>query len=305
MRSSLKYIAVCLGVLIIPLACIGLSEAEKLQTAVAQTITASAEDGTPPEEQPLPTITLAPTATQPGDPTVTPKPCNDANFVSETVEDGTDFEPNENFTKTWRVLNAGTCTWNTNYKIVFVSGDGMSGPASKNLTQSVNPGEQIDLSVDLKAPGSVGEYEGIWNLADPNGNHMLNYISVNIEVIEPAAPPEKADLIVTEFSLNPNPPDADENVHVRVSVKNQGETNAGAFKVKWYGLDTFANPSCSWNVAGGLAADDSILLECDFIFQSWYPHNKTTIVYVDTEDAVDESNEGNNTATMSSFGVNP
>ena len=95
MRSNIKYIAACLGVLIIPLACIGgLSEAEKLQTAVAQTITASAEDGTPPEEQPLPTITLAPTATEPGDPTATPKPCNKAEFVSETIPDGTEFDVN-------------------------------------------------------------------------------------------------------------------------------------------------------------------------------------------------------------------
>ncbi len=166
----------------------GLSEAEQLETAVAQALTASVDDGED-NQQPLPTITLAPTATKPGDPTVTPKPCNDADFVSETIPDGTEFDTNENFAKTWRVLNAGTCTWNTNYKIVFVSGDKMSGPASVNLPNSVAPGEQIDLILNLKAPGSAGEHEGFWNLADPNGAHLLNYLSVNIKAVAPAAPP--------------------------------------------------------------------------------------------------------------------
>jgi len=191
MRSTFKYITACLVMMLIPLACIGggLSEAEKLQTAVAQTLTASVEDGTPPEEQPLPTITLAPTATEPGDPTATPKPCNKAEFVSETIPDGTEFDVNENFTKTWRLKNIGTCTWNTNYEMVFGSGDQMSGPAKKKLTQQVAPGESVDISVDLKAPNVEGTYKGIWKVADDNGTHFVHSIWVEIEAKAVLAPP--------------------------------------------------------------------------------------------------------------------
>ena len=232
-----------------------------------------------------------------------PDPCNHALFISETVGDGTDFDPNDNFTKTWRLKNDGTCTWNTNYKLVFVDGDQMSGPANKNLTQSVAPGEQVDISVDLKAPGSEGTYKGFWKVADDDGQYFVHNIWVEIEVIAPAAPPPtKADLVITEFTLNPATPISHTSMHTRVKVKNQGGTDAGSFKVEWYGLSTFTNPSCDWIVAG-VNAGNSILLECDFTFNSWYPINKTTIVFADVDDAVDESNDGNNSSSISPFGV--
>ena len=307
MSNKLRLACAWMAVMIVLVACVlsgGLSEQEKLQTAVAQTMEALVTEEDDEDEVIIPTITTAPSNTPEGPPTKTPDPCNHAKFISETVEDGTDFAPNENFTKTWRLKNDGTCTWNTNYKLVFVVGDQLSGPANKNLTQSVAPGEQVDISVDLKAPGSEGTYKGFWKIADDEGQYFVHNIWVEIEVIEPAAPPppSEPDLIVTEFTLIPATPTSHVSMHTRVQVKNQGGTNAGGFKVQWYGLDTFTNPSCFWNV-GGLAAGDTILIECDFTYNSWYPHNKTTIVNVDVNNSVDESNEGNNSATISPFGV--
>ena len=309
MSRKLKLACAWTAAMIVTVSCAlsfggGLSEEEKLQTAVAQTMEAreTEEDG---DEEQTPTVTTSPTDTPEGPPTKTPEPCNKAQFISETVEDGADFDPNENFTKTWRLKNTGTCTWNTNYKLVFVDGDKMSGPSNKNLSQSVAPGEQLDISVDLKAPGSAGTYKGYWKIADDEGKFFVHNIWVEIEVIVPAAPPPaKPDLLITEFSLNPNPPTQFENVHVRVRVRNQGGTDSGGFKMEWYGLTTAANPGCTWNIVGGLVAGGSVLMECDYSYASWYPHNKTTIVYVDTEDAVDESNEGNNSASITPFGVN-
>jgi hypothetical protein len=283
-----------------------LSEAEKLQTAVAQTLEVLQGEEDDADKIQIPTITTSPSDTPEGPPTKTPDPCNHAKFISETVDDGADFDPNENFTKTWRLKNDGTCTWNTNYKLVYVDGDKMSGPANKNLTQSVAPGEQVDISVDLKAPGSGGTYKGFWKIADDEGQYFVHNIWVEIDVIAPAAPPPaKADLVVTEFSLNPATPKSHVSMHTRVKVKNQGGANAGAFKVQWYGLTTSANPACDWNVVGGLAAGDNTLLECDYTYSSWYPHNKTTIVFVDVDDTVDESDEDNNSASITPFGVDP
>ena len=159
-----------------------LSEEEKLQTAVAQTISAEQVDPKKDTQQPLPTITLASTYTQVSDPTQTPLPCNKAEFISETIEDDTEFNANAPFTKTWRLKNIGTCTWNTNYRLVYSSGDKMSGPVSKNLPQSVAPGEQIDISVDLTAPASEGTYKGFWKVADEKGQFFVNTIWVKIKV---------------------------------------------------------------------------------------------------------------------------
>jgi hypothetical protein len=176
----------------------GLSEAEKLQTAVAQTVTAAAQQASQVTQEPLPTITVAPTNTQQSAPTNTPQPCNQAEFVSETIPDNTAFDPNESFTKTWRLKNVGTCTWNTNYELVFYDGDKMSGPSTKNLTQSVAPGEQADISVDLKAPGSGGTYKGTWRIRDDNGDYYVNNIWVQIKVTAPLTTKTKTFTVVVD-----------------------------------------------------------------------------------------------------------
>jgi len=163
----------------------GLSEAELLQTAVAQTVTAAVQSQTQITQQPLPTITVAPTNTQASAPTNTPQPCNKAEFVSETIPDNSSFDPNESFTKTWRLKNVGTCTWNTNYELVFYEGDKMGGPSTKNLTQSVAPGEQVDFSVDLKAPTSSGTYKGTWRIRDDSDQVFVFNIWVQIKVTAP------------------------------------------------------------------------------------------------------------------------
>ena len=163
-----------------------LSEMEKLQTAAVETISAipQVQQTSPTGQPPLPTITSPPSGTQPEEPTQTPSTCNNqANFISETVADGTEFNVNENFTKTWRLKNVGTCTWNTNYRLVFSEGEIMGGPSSQNLPYSVSPGEQVDISVGLTAPSSSGIYQGKWKVADDQGQFFVHNITVKIEVI--------------------------------------------------------------------------------------------------------------------------
>jgi len=54
--------------------------------------------------------------------------------------------------------------------LVFDHGDKMSGPDSKQLTTGVvNPGQNIDVSVDLVAPSTAGTYKGYWMLREPGG----------------------------------------------------------------------------------------------------------------------------------------
>jgi len=114
-----------------------------------------------------PTPTLVPTAT----PTPVVAGCSDrVEFVSDiTVEDGADFDPGDHFTKTWRLRNAGSCSWTSSYDLVFSHGDAMSGPAAKALSGVVSPGQTLDLSVDLIAPDTAGGYKGYWMLRNGDG----------------------------------------------------------------------------------------------------------------------------------------
>jgi hypothetical protein len=125
---------------------------------------------TPPGE--AATATSAATNT-PLPPTLTPAPtgCTDkATFVKDvTVPDDTFFEGGDTFTKTWRLENSGTCTWTTNYDLVFDSGNAMGGPAAVAFETSVPPNGTVDLSVDLEAPSGDGTYRGYWMLRDGDG----------------------------------------------------------------------------------------------------------------------------------------
>jgi hypothetical protein len=131
-----------------------------------------------PTSGPPPTLIYPPTFTPPPTliptPTFTPLPtlnaCDRAKFIKDvTVPDGTHFPPGASFTKTWRLQNAGSCTWTTAYSLVFVSGDRMSGPTSQALTSTVAPGQTIDVSVKLVAPSTPGSYAGSWMLRNSAG----------------------------------------------------------------------------------------------------------------------------------------
>jgi hypothetical protein len=124
----------------------------------------------PVQITPNPTIT-ATTAAPAFEPTATATPillpCNAAGFVKDvTVPDGAVIAAGVKFTKTWRLVNQGSCTWTPSYDLVFVDGSAMSAPAAVALSGNVRPGETVDLSVDLVAPGLGGTYKGSWMLRD-------------------------------------------------------------------------------------------------------------------------------------------
>jgi hypothetical protein len=124
-------------------------------------------DGTP---QPVGTL-IYPTFTPTGSANGTPLPCDRVRFIKDvTVPDEMDLSPGEKFTKTWRLQNAGSCPWTIGYLLYFESGNIMDGPTSQFLTsEPVLPGENIDVSVDLVAPGEIGAYQGNWKLRNVKG----------------------------------------------------------------------------------------------------------------------------------------
>lgn len=134
-----------------------------------------------PTNTPIPTATNTPVATNTPIPTATntPIPCllvgyNSAT-IDQTVPDNTKMTPGQTFKKTWRLINAGTCTWNSSYQLVFDRGDGMgvsTGYAQTLTSGSVTPGKTVDVSVSLTAPMDPGTYTGYWRFKDPNGNYF-------------------------------------------------------------------------------------------------------------------------------------
>lgn len=145
--------------------------AQQTQEAIA-TSTPEAT-ATPTQEPATATPTIQPTSTNtPLPPTSTPipTPCNAIQFIADvTIDDGETMKANENFYKIWRLKNVGTCTWTTDYDLVFVEGDLMDGDKAVPLTYDVDPGETIDVAVYLTAPAKKGTYTGYWMLSSANG----------------------------------------------------------------------------------------------------------------------------------------
>jgi hypothetical protein len=158
------------------------SQIDVLNTAAAQTIQAQqtqiAETSQANAQLTL-TATLNPENTETPEPEVTRTPtptttsqakCDQVGFVSETIPDGTKYNPGQSFTKTWTLKNTGSCTWSSGYDIVFVSGTAMNAPASKQLTTgTVAPGQSIQISLELEAPNAAGTHRGNFKLRNGNG----------------------------------------------------------------------------------------------------------------------------------------
>jgi hypothetical protein len=98
--------------------------------------------------------------------------CHDAaEFVKDvTVADGERMDPSESFEKTWRLRNDGSCTWTAEYDLVFLSGYRLDGQAVIPLPGAVEPGETVDLTVEMAAPRNVGRYTGYWMLRNAEGD---------------------------------------------------------------------------------------------------------------------------------------
>ncbi|MFA5788075.1 MAG: NBR1-Ig-like domain-containing protein [Actinomycetota bacterium] len=138
-----------------------------LAAALRSTLPVPTTPVTPTLHPPTPTLTPMSTPT----PTVTPLPCNRAEFVTDvTIPDGSDIPVFDTFTKTWRLRNVGTCTWTSDYRVVFDHGDQMLAPDSAPVTSSsVPPGGTVNVPVPMEAPGTPGTYKGYWRLRDAGG----------------------------------------------------------------------------------------------------------------------------------------
>jgi hypothetical protein len=152
------------------------------QTAAAPTSTPTETPTETPTSTPTPAATPTNTPTTPA-PIVQVTPCYRAAFIEDvTVADGSQFSAGSDFTKTWRLQNTGSCTWTTDFQVVFDHGDQMGAPSSFNLPYTVFPGQTVDLSTDMTAPDSAGTYEGFWRLETPNGGTIFGDFTDQIVV---------------------------------------------------------------------------------------------------------------------------
>jgi hypothetical protein len=141
-----------------------------IQAIVTQTVAAATQNA--PTSIPA-TATPVPATSTPIRPTNTAVPtayCDWVAFVKDvTIPDGTQLSAGEVFVKTWRLQNRGTCTWTSDYMLVYTSGDQMGSTTAVRLPGNVAPGQTVDVSVTLTAPAVNGYQRSYWMLRNPSG----------------------------------------------------------------------------------------------------------------------------------------
>ena len=180
-----------------------LDESALRQTSVAK-ITAEAVKTRPPvisilspTETPssLPPVSASTSSTFPDQFLVTPTPELPCNLVQPgipidiSVPDGSVLLPGQEFTKTWRIINGGSCTWTMQYKYSYYSGNPMGAHQENRLITEVQPGQAVDISVPFVAPLTPGEYVSNWLMQDEAGTFFgmgMNadipfYVNIRVE----------------------------------------------------------------------------------------------------------------------------
>jgi hypothetical protein len=140
------------------------------------TVALPAQTAAPLPDTPEPVIILSPTphqaaASQDATLQSTPSCTNRAELVKAlNMFDNAALDAGQSFAKIWRIKNTGTCVWSIGYALAFYSGEQMSGQPSIPLVSVVQPGDTVDLRVDLVAPLNQTSYTGNWVLQDASGN---------------------------------------------------------------------------------------------------------------------------------------
>ncbi|KAM9999693.1 hypothetical protein ACTFIZ_008162 [Dictyostelium cf. discoideum] len=99
-----------------------------------------------------------------------------------SIKDGSVIPKGSSFTKTWRLRNDGKTSWPENTTLSFLSGDRFQYQTDI-FVPVCQPGQDIDISVDLVAPTKTGRYTGYWRLSTPEGFGFGQSIWVDIYVI--------------------------------------------------------------------------------------------------------------------------
>ena len=75
------------------------------------------------------------------------------------------------FVKTWKVANNGDDRWPEGSYLAFTGGVKLWMENAVPVAP-LNPGEVVDISVDMTSPSVPGTYESKWRMATPNGSYF-------------------------------------------------------------------------------------------------------------------------------------
>ena len=137
-----------------------------------------------PEERATPPAT--PTFSQQLQVTIEPLPTdycsNEMTFLGDLpIPDGSIVVPGSVLDKQWQVKNSGTCNWDNDYRLRFMSGSPM-GAAEEQSLFPARAGSEAIIRIVFTAPSDPGEYISIWQVFDPAGFQVGDGLFIKVTV---------------------------------------------------------------------------------------------------------------------------
>jgi hypothetical protein len=119
-----------------------------------------------------------------------------AELANQSPADQSKFNPGAPIKVTWTFKNVGTTTWTTDYSAKFWSDDLMGSPDTVHFSKEVKPNDTIDITMNFKAPSTIGSDKSSWWLQNADGvNFFPFYIAIEVVSALPT-PPTATDTVV-------------------------------------------------------------------------------------------------------------
>ncbi len=101
-------------------------------------------------------------------------PCNRAYLIGENYSTGATVPPGSSIVKDWFLYNGGTCTWTTEYQLIYFDGATMGSalvmPLLPQGTTSVPPKGVVHVTASFIAPATPGTYISYWKFRSADGH---------------------------------------------------------------------------------------------------------------------------------------
>ena len=136
-----------------------------------------------PSATPEPVLSLTPTAlfVSPS-PTPTVPSRLDCKLIWQSPGNDITYKPNKEFTAGWKVRNDGTDTWDVDsVEFTYLRGAKLYDYPVVHLKTSVAPGQEVILSVHMRAPKNLTRYTTYWSLRQGDTFFCPVMLTINIE----------------------------------------------------------------------------------------------------------------------------
>ncbi len=228
-----------------------------------------------------------------------------AAFVTDvTIPDNSVLAADTAFTKTWRLKNAGSCTWDNTYLVAYISGAAMSQQPGYWIVpqgQTVAPGQTVDISVGMTAPVENGNYVSYWGLKKVDGSFMpitggangkSFYVKIKVNNGRVVGNVTAACITIQPEQGSGPACTADSTYFVHASITTNGaasvtyEIDSTAGQIPAGNFQTSPTGPISPSVTGTLVFEqaDTKTIDLHFVGPYPYPDNITVLLWVNHSD---------------------